>query len=299
MSEGDYYEILGVSRNAEEKEIKKAYRNLARKYHPDVCKEAGAEEQFKKINEAYSVLSDSQKRAQYDQFGSGAFDGSGGGFGGFGGGQGFGGFGGTGVNFEDLGDIFGDFFGGGFGGGSGRGQKRGQDIEVNVVCLHEAGCLYNLIKGAMPPFVHTVEIMQVFCSVHTQSDQELMLLEKSTPVIVQQGPVGLHGIDDRGARFLVFLQQFHAPSEEIQSHERRLAALPGHLDLRDVLRIDQLPDISFQQFVCHSESAAWIKHFLGEEKAVGTIEVAGSTCRFCEYMKVFGSSRVHFRVFRW
>ena len=69
MVAGDYYDRLGVSRTADEKEIKKAYRNLARKYHPDVNKDPGAEDKFKEINEAYSVLSDAQKRAQYDQMG--------------------------------------------------------------------------------------------------------------------------------------------------------------------------------------------------------------------------------------
>ena len=69
MAAGDYYDILGIPKNADEKEIKKAYRTLARKYHPDVCKEPGAEERFKQINEAYSVLSDPQKRAQYDHLG--------------------------------------------------------------------------------------------------------------------------------------------------------------------------------------------------------------------------------------
>ena len=70
MAEQDYYDILGVSKDASEKDIKRAYRRLAAKYHPDVNHEPGAEEKFKKINEAYETLSDSQKRAQYDQFGS-------------------------------------------------------------------------------------------------------------------------------------------------------------------------------------------------------------------------------------
>jgi molecular chaperone DnaJ len=73
MGEGDFYDTLGIPRNADEKEIKKAYRNLARKYHPDVCKEKDAEEKFKGINEAYSVLSDEQKRAQYDNMGHETF----------------------------------------------------------------------------------------------------------------------------------------------------------------------------------------------------------------------------------
>ncbi len=83
MAEQDYYDILGVSKDASEKDIKHAYRRLAAKYHPDVNHEPGAEEKFKKINEAYETLSDSQKRAQYDQFGSAGPQGAGGqGFGG-------------------------------------------------------------------------------------------------------------------------------------------------------------------------------------------------------------------------
>lgn len=109
MVAGDYYDILGVPRNADEKEVKKAYRNLARKYHPDVCKEAGAEEKFKQINEAYSVLSDADKRAQYDNMGHETFTnaskGSYAGAGGYGGG-------GFSADFSGFGDIF-DFFGGG------------------------------------------------------------------------------------------------------------------------------------------------------------------------------------------
>ena len=108
MGAGDYYETLGIQRNADEKEVKKAYRNLARKYHPDVCKEPGAEEKFKKINEAYSVLSDEQKKGQYDNMGHETFtNASKGSY--TGGGHGGGGFS---SDFSGFGDIF-DFFGGG------------------------------------------------------------------------------------------------------------------------------------------------------------------------------------------
>ena len=110
MEKRDYYDVLGVSKNATADEIKKAYRKLARQYHPDVNKDnPDAAEKFKECSEAYSVLSDEQKRAQYDQFGHAAFQGAagGGGAGGFGGFD-FSGFGGGG----GMEDIFDMFFGG-------------------------------------------------------------------------------------------------------------------------------------------------------------------------------------------
>ena len=139
----DYYEVLGVSRSASEDEIKKAYRKLAKKYHPDLNPgNAEAEQKFKEVNEAYEVLSDSNKKARYDQFGFAGVDPNYGA--GAGGGGGFGGF--TDFDFGDLGDIFGSFFGGGFG-GNGRssrsGPQRGESIRVGVtVSFEEAafGC---------------------------------------------------------------------------------------------------------------------------------------------------------------
>lgn len=108
----DYYEVLGLTKSATKDEIKSAYRKLAKKYHPDINKEPGAEEKFKEVQEAYDVLYDDNKRATYDQFGHAAFD-QNAGAGGFGGGfNGFNGFQG-GFQDVDLGDIFGSFFGGG------------------------------------------------------------------------------------------------------------------------------------------------------------------------------------------
>ena len=130
----DYYEVLGVDKNADASTIKKAYYKLAKQYHPDANPgDKVAEEKFKEANEAYEVLSDADKKAKYDQFGHAAFDPAmGGGDGGFGG---FGGFG----DFGDLGDILGGMFGGAFGGGRQRrnGPVAGDDIGASVTVTFE------------------------------------------------------------------------------------------------------------------------------------------------------------------
>ena len=131
----DYYEVLGVDRNADEATLKKAYRVLAKKYHPDMNPgDKEAEQKFKEASEAYAVLSDPEKRRQYDQFGHAAFEqgGAGGGFGGF-----------EGFNFSgDMGDIFGDLFGGRRRGGA-RGPMQGANVRTSVrITFEEAvfGC---------------------------------------------------------------------------------------------------------------------------------------------------------------
>ncbi len=123
----DYYEVLGVPKDADDAAIKKAYRQLAKKYHPDMNPgDKEAEVKFKEASEAYAVLSDAEKRRQYDQFGHAAFEGGAGGAG----------AGGFDFDFGDMGDIFGDLFGGMFGGGGSRrnsnGPRRGADVRVNV-----------------------------------------------------------------------------------------------------------------------------------------------------------------------
>jgi len=135
----DFYEILGVSRNATEREIKKAYKRLAMKYHPDRTNgDEAAAEKFKEAKEAYEILNDPQKKAAYDQYGHAAFEqgGMGGGAGGFGGG--------ASGDFNDIfGDVFGDIFGGGRRGGGRPRAQRGSDLRYNMdLSLEEAvrGC---------------------------------------------------------------------------------------------------------------------------------------------------------------
>ena len=127
----DYYEVLGVDKNADDAAIKKAYRVLAKKYHPDMNPgDAEAEKKFKEASEAYAVLSDPDKRRQYDQFGHAAFDGAGG-------------AGGFDFNSMDFGDIFGDLFGGMFGGGSRRannGPMKGANVRTSVRVTFEEAC---------------------------------------------------------------------------------------------------------------------------------------------------------------
>lgn len=142
MSKKDYYDLLGVEKTASENDIKKAYRKLAMKYHPDKFSNASekekkeAEEKFKEVNEAYQVLSDPDKRTKYDRFGHAAFENGGAGAGGFGG------FSGGFEGFGNAEDIFSSFFGGGggfsgFGGGRQRGPEPGADLRVDVTLTLE------------------------------------------------------------------------------------------------------------------------------------------------------------------
>ena len=128
----DYYEVLGVDKSASEDELKRAYRKLAKQYHPDMNPDnKEAELKFKEVNEAYEVLSDAEKRQKYDTYGHAAFDPS------MGGGAGFGGFGGFGGGGFDFGDIFSSIFGGGGGGRSRSNAVDGEDIAVRVTISFE------------------------------------------------------------------------------------------------------------------------------------------------------------------
>ncbi|MDD7268042.1 MAG: molecular chaperone DnaJ [Lachnospiraceae bacterium] len=146
----DYYEVLGVSKGADDSTIKSAYRKLAKKYHPDVNPgDKEAERKFKEASEAYAVLSDAEKRKQYDQFGHAAFEQGGGG----------GGFGGFDFNGADMGDIFGDIFGDLFGGGrrgNRNGPRRGNDVHARVQLTFEEA-VFGTEKEVTLPLHETCE----------------------------------------------------------------------------------------------------------------------------------------------
>ena len=146
MSKRDYYEVLGVSKNASEADLKKAYRRAAQKHHPDRNQDdEGAEEKFKECKEAWEVLGDSQKRAAYDQFGHAGVDPS----------MGGGGFGGAGPGAAGFGDIFGDVFGDIFGGARGGGQRvyRGSDLRYNLELSLEQAVAGTEVKVRVPTLV--------------------------------------------------------------------------------------------------------------------------------------------------
>ncbi len=162
----DLYEVLGLSKSASDDEIKKAYRKLAKQYHPDMNKEKGAEDKFKEVQHAYDVLSDAEKRQLYDQYGHAGIDPQA-----QGGAGGFGGFGGFGADGVDLGDIFGSFFGGGRSRQQSRGPRKGDDVmqsfdvefmdavhgtKTEIKVSHDELCSHCKGSGAQNPSdVHT------------------------------------------------------------------------------------------------------------------------------------------------
>ncbi|AYG01351.1 molecular chaperone DnaJ [Lactococcus allomyrinae] len=131
MNNSEFYERLGVDKNASQDEIKKAYRKMSKKYHPDLNKESGAEQKYKEVQEAYETLSDDQKRAAYDQYGEAGANGFGAGSGGFGGQGGFSGFGGAG-GFGGFEDIFSSFFGGGGAQVNPNAPRQGDDLQYRI-----------------------------------------------------------------------------------------------------------------------------------------------------------------------
>ncbi len=182
MNKRDYYEILGISKNATKQEIKKAFRKLAMKYHPDKNKEAGSEEKFKEINEAYEILSDDTKRQKYDQFGHNAFDANSR-FSGFSGFNEFEGFG-------DFEDIISSFFGGGK-----RNQNRprkGEDYQMKTTISFEESIFGKTIEQKLNKYVNNQKVskkVEIQIPKGIKDGQQIVLREFGGPGI-NGGPNG-------------------------------------------------------------------------------------------------------------
>ncbi|WEV53978.1 DnaJ domain-containing protein [Leuconostocaceae bacterium ESL0723] len=200
MNNTEFYERLGVDKNASQDEIKKAYRKLSKKYHPDLNHEPGAEDKYKEVQEAFETLGDPQKRAQYDQFGSAGANGQGG----FGGGQGFGGFGGGQggfSDFSDLGDIFSQMFGGGF---DPNAPRKGQDLQYRMRLSFEEAIFgtEKVIKYSRQSDGRNEHEVKVKVPAGVETGQQLRL--------AGQGEAGVNG-GPQGDLYVVFQV---APSKE-------------------------------------------------------------------------------------
>ena len=174
----DYYEVLGVSKTATQDEIKKAYRQLAKKYHPD-NKETGDAEKFKECTEAFSVLNDPNKRKTYDQFGHAAFDQTAGGSNPFSG-SGFEGFNFNGGSFDDLNDILSKMFGGGFGGFSSRGgfsSSRGGSTRGDDTLMRIKINFMDAINGKTVNYINRVAATSTVDAHHIDGGVDVIQLE--------------------------------------------------------------------------------------------------------------------------
>mgnify|MGYP001323817992 CR=1 FL=1 len=186
MADKDFYEILGVQKNASDDEIKKSYRKLAMKYHPDRNKDdKESERKFKEVSAAYEVLKDSEKRSAYDQYGHDAFR-----QGGMGGGQGFGDFSGG------FSDIFEEFFGGGFGSSTRkRGPSRGSDLRYNMaVSLHDAFMLKGGVMGAtigVGSWLGTIMLFNVWVLIWPNQKKILGMVDATADEIAKAKKVAL------------------------------------------------------------------------------------------------------------
>ncbi len=242
MKYQDYYQILGVSRDADKADIKKAYRKLARKYHPDVNQDAGAEDKFKQINEAYEVLKDSDKRQAYDRFGADwkhgqQFDGGGFQRGGYAGGEGFSG--------GDFSDFFESIFGGGYqqAGGSPfqQGHRRGADLQLKLdISLEEA---FNgdskTIQFARSPGATEMKKLKIKIPQGVNSGQKIRLAKQgqASPTGGEAGdlylemnilPHRLFRLDDRD----VILRLPLTPWEAAEGANLKVPTLSGSVELK-------------------------------------------------------------------
>ena len=154
---------------------------------------------------------------------------------------------------------------------------RAEDVELHLVFLEQPGSPHDPVKGSMASLVFPVKVVKLFGTIQAEADQEFVLVEKLAPLVVEEDAVGLEGVLDLGAGLLIFFLKLHGSPEEIETHESRLASLPGHGDLRNLVGFEKLPDISLVHLIGHPEIASRIELLLLQEEAVVAVQIAGRT----------------------
>ena len=145
---------------------------------------------------------------------------------------------------------------------------RGQDVVLDAVLLEEPKATHHLVEGAGAALVDPVGVVQLAGAVDADADQEVVFDEELAPLVVEQGAVGLHRVQEPHPRPLVTLRDLDGASEEVDTHQGRLASLPGDRDVRCLMGVDQLHDVALERLVRHPESVALVQQLLVEEEAV-------------------------------
>ena len=165
------------------------------------------------------------------------------------------------------------------------GVDRAEDVEGNVMGAQVAPALHHPVERALAAPVEPVGVVQLARPVHAQAHQEIVLLEEGAPVVVEQDPVGLEGLLNHLPRPAVLLDQLDGAGEEGEPHQRRLAPLPGHRHLGSPVRLQELADVGLEGGLGHPLLVIGVQRILGEEEAVGAVDVAGGTARLGEQVE--------------
>jgi hypothetical protein len=145
------------------------------------------------------------------------------------------------------------------------------------VFLEQPGGSHDPVKGSMASFIFSVEVMKFLRTIHAQADKEFILVEKLAPLVVEEDSISLECVLDPGAGLCVFFLKFHGALEEIETHQRRLAALPRDGDRGDLMGFEKLPDVGLMYFIRHPEIASRIEFFLLQKEAVVAMKITGRT----------------------
>ena len=160
------------------------------------------------------------------------------------------------------------------------GVDGGERVPLHAVLAQRLDAAHDLVEHRLAGLVAPVGVVQLARPVDAEADEEPVLQEEPGPLVVDLGPVGLDGVDDVLPRLGVLLAQLHRPAEELHAHQHGLAALPGDVDLRRAVRLDELADVQVQRLVAHPRLGVGVQPLLAQEVAVGAVEVARRARRF-------------------